>query len=57
VVKDADWVRKTGNSVLDKAVDRAMKTVRTVPAFPEGASDSERTFNINIGFEAKRVSA
>jgi TonB family protein len=57
VVRDAKWVRKTGNSLLDKAVDRAMKTVRTVPPFPEGASDSERSFNINIGFEAKRVTA
>ena len=57
VVKDADWVRKTGDSVLDKAVDRAMKQVRKVPEFPEGSNDSERTFTINIGFEAKRVSA
>jgi TonB family protein len=55
-VKDADWVRKTGTSVLDKAVERAMKTVRSVPPFPEGATDSERTFTLNIGFEAKRVS-
>lgn len=57
VVRDAKWIRKTGNSLLDKAVDRAMKTVRTVPPFPEGASDSERSFNINIGFEAKRIRA
>ncbi len=55
-VRDAEWVRKTGISVLDRAVDRAMKTVRTVPAFPEGSTDSERTFTLNIGFEAKRIS-
>jgi TonB family protein len=56
MVKDSDWVRKTGNSVLDKAVDRAMKDVRVLPRFPDGATDNERTFTINIGFEAKRVS-
>jgi colicin import membrane protein len=56
-VRDAKWVRKTGNSLLDKAVERAMKTVRAVPPFPEGATDSERSFKINIGFEAKRVTA
>ncbi len=54
-VKDAEWVRKTGSSLLDKAVDRAMKTVRTLPAFPEGSTDTERTFMLPIGFEAKRV--
>ena len=56
-VKQATWVRKTGNPSLDKPVDRAMNAIRHVPPFPEGATDSERSFNINIGFEARRVSA
>jgi TonB family protein len=56
-VRSSQWVRRTGNSVLDKAVDRAMNSVRSLPAFPAEAKDSERSFNITIAFEAKRVSA
>jgi len=56
-VQDSQWVRRTGNSVLDKAVDRAMKSVRSVPAFPAETKDTERTFTITLAFEAKRVSA
>ncbi len=54
-VKDADWKSRTGNTALDKAVDRAMRVVREVPPFPADSKDAERSFNINIGFEAKRV--
>jgi TonB family protein len=54
-VKDADWKSRTGNPALDKAVDRAMRVVREVPPFPADSKDTERGFNINIGFEAKRV--
>ena len=56
-VRSSTWTRRTGNSVLDKAVDRAMNSVRSLPDFPPEAKDSERTFNITIAFEAKRVSA
>ena len=56
-VRSSQWVRRTGNSVLDKAVDRAMNTVRSLPEFPPEAKDSERTFNITIAFEARKVSA
>ncbi len=56
-VRSSTWTRRTGNSVLDKAVDRAMNSVRSLPDFPSEAKDSERTFNITIAFEAKRVSA
>ena len=56
-VRNSQWVRRTGNSVLDKAVDRAMNSVRSLPAFPPEAKDSERSFNIRIAFEAKKVSA
>ncbi len=54
-VKDTDWKRRTGDPQLDKAVERAMRSVRVVPEFPKDSTDSERSFNINIGFEAKRV--
>ena len=56
-VRNSQWTRRTGNSVLDKAVDRAMNSVRSLPAFPPEAKDLERSFNITIAFEAKRVSA
>ncbi len=56
-VRSSQWVRRTGSPVLDKAVDRAMNSVRSLPGFPPEAKDSERTFNITIAFEAKRVSA
>jgi len=56
-VQDSQWVRRTGNSALDKAVDRAMKTVRSVPPFPSETKDTERTFTITLAFEAKRISA
>jgi TonB family protein len=56
-VQDSQWVRRTGNSVLDKAVDRAMRSVRSVPPFPAETKDTERTFTITLAFEAKRVSA
>jgi TonB family protein len=56
-VRSSQWVRRTGNSLLDKAVDRAMNSVRSLPPFPSESKDSERTFNIRIAFEAKKVSA
>lgn len=56
-VRNSQWLRRTGNSVLDKAVDRAMNSVRSLPAFPPDAKDSERSFNIRIAFEAKKISA
>lgn len=57
IVRNSQWVRRTGNSVLDKAVDRAMTSVRSLPEFPPETKDSERSFKITIAFEAKRVSA
>jgi TonB family protein len=56
-VRSSQWVKRTGNSVLDKAVDRAMNSVRSLPEFPSETKDTERTFNITIAFDAKRFSA
>jgi TonB family protein len=56
-VRSSQWVKRTGNSVLDKTVDRAMNSVRSLPGFPPEAKDSERSFSITIAFDAKRVSA
>lgn len=56
-VRSSQWVRRTSNPVLNRAVERAMNTVRSLPEFPPEAKDAERTFNITIAFEARRVSA
>jgi len=56
-VRRSEWVKRTSNPVLNKAVDRAMSSVRSLPEFPPEAKDSERTFNITIAFEARRFSA
>ncbi len=56
-VQSAEWVRRTPNSLLNKAVDGALKSVRSVPPFPAETKDTEREFTIRISFEAKRGSA
>lgn len=56
-VRSSQWVRRTNSSVLNKAVDRAMNSVRSLPEFPPESRDAERTFNITISFEAKGFSA
>ncbi|HEY0549908.1 MAG TPA: TonB family protein, partial [Verrucomicrobiae bacterium] len=56
-VRNSGWIRRTGNPVLDKAVDRAMNSVRSLPPFPPGSKDPERSINITIAFDAKKVSA
>jgi TonB family protein len=53
-VRSSQWVRRTSNSVLNKAVDRAMNSVRSLPSFPPESKDAERSFNITIEFEASR---
>jgi outer membrane biosynthesis protein TonB len=50
----ATWVRRTSNPSLNKAVDQALKDVRSVPRFPSETKDTERTFTITLSFEAKR---
>jgi TonB family protein len=56
-VRSSQWVRRTSNPILNKAVDSAMNKVRSLPQFPSEAKDAERSFNITIEFEASRVSA
>jgi len=56
-VRSSEWVRRTSSPVLNKAVERAMNRVRSLPEFPPETKDTERSFNITIAFDAKRVSA
>ncbi|HEY0456563.1 MAG TPA: TonB family protein, partial [Verrucomicrobiae bacterium] len=46
---------RSGNSVMDKSVQRALDKVKFVHPFPEGTTDSERTFTIEFNLKAKRL--
>lgn len=48
-------LRKSGIASMDKSVQRAIDDVTKLPAFPEGASDAQRTFKINFKPKAKRT--
>ena len=47
--------RRSGNSLLDKSVQRALDKVKFVAPFPEGSRDDQRTFTINFNLKAKRL--
>jgi TonB family protein len=47
--------RRSGNSLLDKTVQRALDKVKFVAPFPEGSRDEQRTFTINFNLKAKRL--
>ncbi len=46
-------VRPSGNAELDKLTRRVLDSVRDLPAFPAGATDSRRTFNIIFDLKPK----
>lgn len=48
--------KRSGDSLLDKSVQRALDSVKKVPAFPEGAKEDQRTFKLNFNLKAKRLS-
>jgi periplasmic protein TonB len=47
--------KRSGNSTLDKSVQRALDKVKFVAPFPAGAKDDLRTFTINFNLKAKRL--
>ncbi|HKQ37572.1 MAG TPA: energy transducer TonB [Verrucomicrobiae bacterium] len=47
--------RRSGNSLLDKSVQRALDKVKFVAPFPAGSNDEQRTFTINFNLKAKRL--
>lgn len=53
-VKSAKITLPSGNAALDQSVQRALDRVKKVPAFPPGAKDKERTFNINFNLKSRR---
>lgn len=48
-------LRRSGNPALDKSVESVLERVRTVPAFPDGAKDDQRTFHITFRLKANRL--
>lgn len=48
-------IRRSGNAALDKSVENVLERVRTVPPFPEGAKDDQRTFHITFRLKANRL--
>jgi TonB family protein len=55
-VKSARIIRRSGNSVLDNSVQKALDRVRRVPPFPSGSRDREREFIINFNLESGSIS-
>jgi TonB family protein len=54
-VLSARILTPSGNSVLDRSVQRALNSVRSIGhAFPAGATEQERTFTINFNLKSKR---
>ena len=54
-VTSARIIKHSGNSAMDKSVQKALDKVKFVQPFPAGSTDSERTFIINFNLEAKRL--
>ncbi|HEY1170421.1 MAG TPA: TonB family protein [Verrucomicrobiae bacterium] len=48
-------IRPSGNTMLDRSVQKALDNVKNIGRpFPEGATDSSRTFTINFNLTSKR---
>jgi TonB family protein len=45
----------SGDAAVDASVRRALERQRLFPPFPDGATDKERSYNINFDLKAKRM--
>jgi periplasmic protein TonB len=56
-VIDSRIIRRSGISLMDKSVQRALDEVKRkgLPPFPESSRDAERTFEIEFNLKAKRL--
>lgn len=52
-VVSAKITSRSGNAALDRSVQSALDRVRKLRPFPEGATDPERTFNLNFNLASK----
>lgn len=49
----AEFVSKSEDAAIDRSVKRALDAVPSLPPFPAGATDTQRTFIIRFNLEAK----
>jgi TonB family protein len=54
-ILSAQISQRSGLPALDKSVQRALDSVTSLPPFPQGATDQERTFVIEFSLKAKRL--
>jgi TonB family protein len=52
----AEISQRSGNTALDRSVQRALDKVKSLPPFPEAAREEQRTFTIEFNLKAKRLS-
>lgn len=52
-VLNSSIIKPSGNAELNKLVKGVLNSVREVPAFPAGATDSRRTLNIIFDLKPK----
>lgn len=54
-IVSAQISQRSGLPALDKSVQRALDSVTSLPPFPQGTTDQERTFVIEFSLKAKRL--
>jgi TonB family protein len=54
-VLSAHILNPSGDSSVDKSVQRTLDHVRYIAPFPEGAKEKQRTYKINFNLKAKRL--
>ena len=54
-VLSASIVKASGETSVDRSVQRTLDRVRFIRPFPEGAKDKQRTYVINFNLRAKRA--
>ncbi len=52
----AEISRRSGNTALNRSVQRALDKVKSLPPFPETAREEQRTFTIEFNLKARRLS-
>ena len=52
---DARIIKGSNNALMDRSVQSALEAVKSLPPFPQGATDLERVFNIEFNLKAKRA--
>jgi hypothetical protein len=55
-ILSSEFVSKSGDTSVDRSIQRALDQVerQKLPAFPPGATDTQRTFTIRFNLEAKQ---